>query len=220
MPSKGESATLILMNLKIIGPALAVILILGAGSFYFLSKQEKSPDSVVSPFAGQITPVYEKMPSKSLKEYSDPSGFSFNYPDNLSLTKNEATGSGIYADLQLTSKEVDGNLNLKIQETKLASTEEWLKESKKVGIEGKQAQWGSLNSQSVEDKDGILFAAVDQGVVFTMEVSYGGQKDFWQGVSDPILSSFAFSSESSQDTGQASGSSAEDVVFEGEEIVE
>lgn len=209
------------MNVKILGFAAAVILILGAGSFYFLSKQEKSPDSVVSPFAGQVTPASERMPSKSLKEYSDASGFTFNYPENLSLTKKDATDSGTYADLQLTSKEVGGNLNLKVQDTKLTSVEAWLKESKKSGIVGKQVPWGSLNGQGVEDKDGIIFAAVDQGILFTMEVSYAGQKDFWQNVSDPILSSFSFNSEASQGTtAQTSGGSAEDVTFEGEEVVE
>lgn len=199
---------------------MGAVIILGAGFFLFLSRQPRLQEPSLSSVSTQITPA-KIMPSSTLKEYTDPSGFGFSYSDDLSLSKNEITNDLTYADLQLKSNDVDGNLNLKIQETKLTSVEEWFKESKKSGLEGKRVQWGTLNGQSVEDKDGIIFAAVDQGTLFTMEVSYGGQKDFWQKVSNPILASFAFNSESSQETAaQKSGSSTEDVVFESEEIVE
>lgn len=196
-----------------------IIIILGAGVFAFLSRQPKSQETPLSPVSAPSVST-KILPSSTLKEYTDPSGFSFTYPDDLSLMKKETADDLTYADLELKSKEVNGSLDLKIQDTKLTSAEEWFKESKKVGIEGKQVQWGLLNGQSVEDKDGIIFAAVDQGVIFTMEVSYGGQKDFWQKVAEPILSSFAFNSETPQTTAQTGSTSSEDVIFEGEEIVE
>ncbi|MDP3998501.1 MAG: hypothetical protein Q8P89_02700 [bacterium] len=207
------------MNLKtglIVG---VIVLISGGGTFYFLSRQQSSETSVLSPVSAPT--AVKIMPSSALKEYSDPSGFSFNYPDDLSLTANEATSDSTYADLQLKSKDVEGDLKLKIQDTKLASAGAWLKENGSTASGVKELRWGTLNAESVEDKDGIIFAAVDQEILFTMEVSYGGQKDFWQKVSDSILSSFAFSSESSPGTSpQTGGASAEDVTFEGEEVVE
>lgn len=207
------------MNLKVIGLIVGVVVILGA-AFFFLSQQPKSQESpVLSPVSDQTTSA-KKLPSSTLKEYADPSGFSFNYPDDLSLTKNEAAGSGTYADLKLTSKEVDGDLNLKVQDTKLASVDAWFKESGQTG-EVKDVQWGTLNAKAAEDKDKATVVAVDQGILFTMEVNFSGQKDFWQKVSDQILSSFSFSSESSPGTSpQTGGSSEEDVTFEGEEVVE
>lgn len=207
------------MNLKITGLIVGVVVILGA-AFFFLLQQPKSQETpVLSPVSDQTTPA-KKSPSSTMKEYADPSGFSFNYPDDLSLVKSEATDSGTYADLKLMSNEVDGSLNLKIQDTKLASPGAWFKENGQTG-EAKDVQWGMLNAKSVEDKDKTLFVAVDQGVLFTMEVSYSSQKDFWQAVSGQILSSFAFNSEASQGTtAQSGGSSEEDVTFEGEEVVE
>lgn len=203
------------MSLKIAGLVTGIILVAGTLGFLFISRQEKTPQTSIS----KPTTGTKKLPSSAPKEYADPSGFSFSYPDDLSLTKNEATDSATYADLKINSKEIDGSLNLKIQDTKLTSVEEWLKERDKVSIEDNQIKWGSLNGQSLEDKNGIIFAAVDKGILFTMEVFYGDQREFWQKVYDEILSSFSFNSQV-QETNQTGGSSAEDVVLEGEELLE
>lgn len=199
---------------------MGAVIILGAGSFFFLSRQPSSETTVLSPVSTQATPA-KILPSSTLKEYTDPSGFSFNYPDDLSLLKNETINEQIYADLQLRSKGAGESLDLKIEDTKLASVEEWFEENGRIANQAKDVKWGELSAKSLEDKDKILIAAVDQGVLFTIDIFFGSHKDFWQKVSDPILTSFAFGSESSSGTSpQTGGGSEEDVIFEGEEVVE
>lgn len=162
-----------------------------------------------NPLVTDSTPV-QTTPSQTFKPYSDPSGFSFNYPDNLSLTKNDLTDA-TYADLQLSSKGVEGSLNLKVTDSKFLSTEEWVKSIKDIDGTPKEVKLGNLKALEVKTPSGIKLASVDQGVIFTIEVS---QNDFWTKVYSKLLSDFSFT-QPAQDTNTSS-----DVSFEGEEVVE
>jgi len=163
--------------------------------------------------ATQQTEIKNIKPSETLKEYSDPSGFTISYPDNLSLTKNDITDESTYADIQLNSKDISGSLNLKISDSKFATLDEWLKLNKGTS---KEIQLGSLKGMEILTSDRLLFGALDKNIFFTIEVPLL-EKDFWMKVYNNVLITFSFSA---PETVNPTESSPEDVSFESEEIIE
>lgn len=193
------------------------ILIIGLISFLILGILVLNPLKQKSSVSSQIT-ISEPtavQPSKTLKTYSDPSGFSFSYPDNLSLLNNELKDSSSYAELQLTASGIDGSLVLKIADSKLSSINEWLKLNEAVK-NSKEAMLGNLKALEVETTNKLLLGALDKGVLFTIEVPMGERRDFWMEVYKKVLADFSFTPQ--QDTNSSSGGSS-DVSFEGEEVV-
>lgn len=152
----------------------------------------------------------EITPSNTLKSYSDPSGFTFNYPDNLSLVNNEVKDNSTYADIQLSKKDINGSLSLKISDTKFTSASEW---AKKVSSQTpKEVNLGNIKALEITTNDKVLLGAVDSGVFFNVEVPFGDKKDFWMNVYSKVIQDFSFT------PSQGEGSS--DVSFEGEEVVQ
>ncbi len=160
----------------------------------------------------QLNETKEIKPSETLKEYTDPSGFTLSYPDNLSLTKKDITDESTYADIQLTSKEVSGSLNLKISDSKFTTLEDWLKLNRGTP---KEVQLGSLKGMEVITQDRLLLGALDNGVFFNIEMPLV-EKDFWMKVYNKVLTNFSFVS---PETANSTGASTSDVTFEGEEVV-
>lgn len=171
--------------------------------------------SLSNPLTANL-PSEEMKPSETLKDYADPAGFSFTYPDNLSLTKNEITDNNTYADLQLSSKDVSGSLSLKITDSKFATINDWLKLNQKAAVEKpKEVKLGTLTATELRLKDRLLSGALDQGILFNIEMPLVEEK-FWTKVYDKILAGFSFVPPAAS----ANTSTAEDVSFEGEEVVE
>lgn len=155
-------------------------------------------------------------PSQTLKEYQDPVGFSFNYPDNLSLAKNEIEDSSVYSDLQLFSKDISGSLNLKIADSRFASLGDWLKSNKIASASAKETSLGNIKALEAKLSDRLILAVLDQGVLFTIEMP-ALEQDYWRQVYNQVLASFSFSS---PEVSQGPSSSTNDVTFEAEEVVE
>lgn len=194
----------------------AFILILG-GLWWFWPHQKIS--------TGLNNPLAKKeiIPSETSIEYTDPTGFSFLYPDNLSVTNNltsENPDPNAYADLQIFSKDKSGSLSLRITDTKLATISAWLKENNisdsNTPIEKKL---GNLNALEVKTSDRLLLGALDQGILFTIELPLIEQP-FWNEVYNKVLADFSFISPETASAGNITQSSGDEVIFEGEEVVE
>ncbi len=182
-----------------------------------LINRPKNP--LISPLNDQKETTAKIQPSQTFKEYSDPSGFSFSYPDNLSLENKEIEDDSVYADIQLFSTGVSGSLNLKISDSKLKSIEEWVK-SNSFGETPKEVKLGSLKAFELRLKDRLLLGALDQGVLFTIEMPLV-EENFWMEVYEKILADFSFTAPGQESTASQGGSSSSnDVIFEGEEVVE
>lgn len=149
-----------------------------------------------------------KLPSPTLKEYTDESGFFFTYPDDLSLTRNE-TDESTYADITLSSKELAGSLSFRIEDSKVSSNSPDAIQEVKLG---------KLAASEKKDKDRLVLTAYDSGVLFTLEVAFEGKEQFWTHVYEKIRSSFSFHQETQNN--DSSQGSVSDVQFEGEEIIE
>lgn len=172
-------------------------------------------NSLFSPRANQQEATKQILPSETSIEYTDPAGFTFSYPDNLSITKNEVDDN-TYADIQLSSNQVNGSLNLKISDTKLTSIDEWVKMNQNAAQEApKEVKLGNLKALEVKLKDRLLMGALDQGVLFTIEIP-AVEEDFWMTVYNKILAEFNFVSPSQENTTPSS----DEVIFEGEEAIE
>lgn len=163
------------------------------------------------PSSAVITKEKKIEPSQTVKEYADENGFKFNYPDNLSLEKNEADTS-TYGDIKLSANGVNGSLSLKIIDSKYKTLDEWSKSLKVTS--SKESTLGSLKALEIKLSDRQILAAIDQGILFTIEIPLV-QEDFWLKVYDVVRSDFAFVASSEPVT-----SGSEDVSFEGEEVVE
>lgn len=161
----------------------------------------------------------QAQPSETFIEYTDPAGFKFTYPDNLSIIKNEIEDTSSYADIQLNSNTVSGSLNLKITDSKYKTLDEWLNLNKDAVVEGpKDVKLGNLKAIEIKTSDRLYLAALDQGVLFTIEVPRI-EEDFWMKVYQKILEEFSFSNPS-ENTASQEISSYNDITFEGEEVVE
>lgn len=165
-----------------------------------------------------IEPAKKAEPSLTFLPYTDPSGFSFNYPDNLSIAKND-TDDKTYADITLSSKDVNGSLNLKITDSKYTGLNDWLKVSSSSAKEAPtEKKLGSLKAMEIKTEDRLILGAIDQGIFFTIEMPRI-EEAFWMKVYAKVLADFSFVSPTST-TSQDSGNSSSGVTFEGEDVVE
>lgn len=164
--------------------------------------------------------VKEIQPSNTFIDYTDPVGFSFSYPDNLSISKAETENPDTYADLQLFSKDKSGSLTIKITDSKITSLDDWLKANKIPSVNTPiEKKLGNLKALEVKTTDRLLLGALDQGVLFTIELPLIEQ-NFWIKVYNRLLSDFAFASPVANNSQGISNSSSEDITFEAEEVVE
>jgi len=183
---------------------------------------------IINPFKGKtalLNPINnlqkeakEITPSETLLEYQDPSGFTFSYPDNLSIVKNDIEDESTYADIQLTAKDVNGSLSLKISDSKFTTIEEWLKLNKDASIQvPKEVSLGTLKGREVKLNDRLLLGVLDKGIFFDIEIPRIEEK-FWMKVYEKVLANFSFAAP--ETTSTQTGVSSDDVVFESEEVVE
>lgn len=192
--------------------AVAVFLLVIVGIYLFnLNKN----GSLVAPIAQQL--AKEATPSESLTRYSDPAGFILSYPDNLSITKKDIEDQSIYADIQLSSKDLSGSLSLKITDSKFSSLDEWVKSNTNDPKNSKEVKLGNLKAEEIRLSDRLLLGALDQGILFTIEVPLVEEK-FWSKVYESVLANFSFAAPEAATSGGVDSSG--DVSFEGEEVVE
>ncbi len=162
-------------------------------------------------------------PSETLIDYQDPAGFSFAYPDNVSLTNNltsENADTSAYADLQLYSKEKSGSLSLRITDSTQASLSGWLKDNNiSENNQPSSMMIGTLPAWQVKTSDHLLVGALDHGVLFTLEMPLIEQT-FWQPVFDKVVSNFSFIAPEAATTQGTTSGGDDEIMFEGEEVVE
>ncbi len=201
---------------KIVLPVIAVIVTLAGIAGYF--KYQKPPESNLK--APEIKK--EITPSETSIEYTDPSGFSFNYPDNLSITNNNSSENpdpNAYADLQLFSKDKNGSLSLKIVDTKLKNLDEWLKSNNSSSTSAIEKKFGQMNALEIKTADHLILGSIDQGVLFTIEMPLIEQP-FWNSVYKKVLADFNFAAPDTANQSSTTVAAGDEVVFEGEEVVE
>lgn len=173
---------------KAITISIVIVVATIIAAFYILNSGKTN--SPVFPNTNQALVALEKQPSKTLKEYSDDAGFSFQYPDDVEVSKIEIKDSVIYSSLELTSNRAKGKILIKIADTKLESVDDWLTE-KSVKGNIKEIRIGEISGGQLQTDNKILAAAINQNILFAIEVDIQDQK-YWQSVYDTIVASFNF----------------------------
>lgn len=199
---------------------LILILFLVTGiivSAFLLLNPGKKATPLANPLLIEQKEAKKTAPSETFIEYADPAGFTFNYPDNLSIEKNEITDNSTYASLQLSSKDVNGSLSLKITDSKFKTLDEWLKLN--TNATAKEVKLGSINAKEIKTADRLLLGALDQGIFFTIEMPLV-EEEFWTKVYSKVLTDFSFVTPENTTSQSAANPTSGDVVFEGEEVVE
>lgn len=212
------------MNKKtLILGVVSVLLIVGVIGFFIFNPNKGEVALNMPETKKEVTP------SSTYIDYADPAGFSFSYQDNVSIankvSENEDTAvdPDAYADLQLFSKDKSGSINLRIADTKFKSLEEWKKDNEiPDSVVASEKMLGQLKASEFRTTDRLFLAAIDQGVLFTVEMPLI-EEPFWNEVYNKVVSGFVFEVpevEVASTGGGAAVSSGDEVVFEGEEVVE
>ena len=184
--------------------------------FVLVTQRPKNPvsDSLIYP-----TKTVSSEPQ--LKTYFNDSGFSFKYPESFTLSEKEVTDESIYAWVELTNPKNKDVVSIKLEDSGLAKIDDFFTTpNKKNGIKGeiKKVRLADLDGRQFTDKENQLTTlALDEGGVL---VSISGNP---LSIHLQIVSGFIFtqSAQTTTDTSTDSGGSGEeDIIFEGEEVVE
>lgn len=195
-----------------------VILLIAFGVFFFSSSKKQEQ---VTPSLQTVPVEAKKVPSQTTKTYTDDVGFQFDYPDDLIVTKKESTSSASYANLEIESKAVSGAIKFAVEDTKVKSLDEWFSKALFPAVEGlkiKETKLGAITAREIIIGDKITTVALDQGIIFKLDVIPGQEKQYWLNVYNTFLSSFSFVVP--QSTSSSTGSNVgEDIILE-EEVIE
>lgn len=203
---------------------LGIVIVVGIGAAFFIFKSQKTISPISSkPQDSKNVIVSEKLPSKTLKNYTDDAGFSFNYPDDIQIGKIEISDNITYANLELTSNQTKGSISIKVLDTKLKSVDDWVLTSKidPLFASMRDIKIGNLSGRDYVMGNKITAVVLDQDILFTIEVSHQGDYDYWFNIYETILSSFEFVQGQSASISENTPADvpSDDVILE-EEIVE
>lgn len=207
------------MNKKIIIVVVILFVVGVIGGILFFNKPN---EPVVSSGEENSTPtvIVIKTPSETLKEYTDPSGFIFSYPDDLTFNIKKITDTSVYSSGELVSKDSNGSITFVVADSKIKSFAEWKKQNVATESAVKETTLGTLAANAVTSDKGITLLAFDQGVLFSFEIIFGNEKDYWTKAYNTIISSYAFSApaaSSNTSTSVSSDAGSDDVILESEE---
>jgi len=152
----------------------------------------------------------------TLKTYTNPSGFSFQYPESFILTEKKINDQSIYAWVELTHPQNKDVISIKLEDSALKEIDNWFTASGKKGIKGeiKKVKLADLDGRQFTDKENqTTTLALDKGGVL---ISILGNP---LSVHQQIVSSFIFT-QPPQTTINTSGDGGGDVIFEGEEVIQ
>lgn len=187
---------------------IVVIIAIAAITFFLFRGIRGKTASPVSSASLETTNIEDaKEPSTAHKEYISDAGFSFKYPDDVSLEEREVGDDAIYEDLSLTFSQTKGSIVIKIADTKIKSLEELFPQistAKKIKI-------GTLAGREINDNNKQTAVVLDQGILFTIEVD--SQDKYWLAVYNTILSSFSF-----VEAEPSSDAASDDIILEEESV--
>lgn len=214
LSSKGRDGILSsIMDKKMIasiGVVGCIFLLVGIVSYFVMNQSLPRSSQNITTLPNVKTEL-----SKTEKDYTDSSGFTFNYADNLSLEKKESTDSATYATVVLTEKNMDGNITITVADTKIKTTDVWLTQNKYASDSSTitQKQLGGLPATEVKTKEKIMLIAIDKGILFSIDTPFSDEEAFWTGGYETVSKSFAFVQPQTESSG------ASDVALGGDDVI-
>lgn len=193
---------------------IAIVIVGGlliSGIVFVLVTQR--PKNSISPATGVINnaPTTAASSLTQLKTYTNPSGFSFQYPKSLLLTEKKIANQSIYAWVELTEPQKKGVISVKLESSDLAKIDDWVGAGKI-----KKIKLADLEGREFTSKNQTTTVALDQGGVF---ISITTTADVLLSGHQQIVASFIFT-QPAQTTTNTTGGAGEDIIFEGEEVIQ
>lgn len=201
------------MNKKILAGAVALVflIVLGGGALYIKSNLTRQEENALT-----------DQQEEKLSQYSDSAGFSFKYPSSVLVESSDTSDANTYSDLKISASDVSGEIKVKVEDKQSLSSDEDSNKALSSSPDAKEIVLAGIKGQEIKVDNGINSKFLDKDILFTIEVDFGEEKEFWQKVYNTMVSTFEFSNPSdSQDSTQTDNSQTEEeVIFEGEEIIE
>src|SRR3989304_8940145 len=161
------------MSKKVI--VIVIVFLVGSvlSFIFFQNSFNKNPPLVKTNAATKTSP----QPNISLttKEFSDPAGFKFSYPNSVSVTQKNTTDDTVYSFLKITSSSTSGNITIKAVSSDLLALDDML--TAKTGVT--DVQFADLTAKQYAEKGAVVTLALDKGVLFTITVFSDGNVKFW-----------------------------------------
>ncbi len=202
---------------------VAVIGILIALSIFVLVKNSNTIRKSVSPIS-EKKPIPSPTPTdKNLLTFTDPSGFEFHYPKELSVKKKDLLNARLYSSLELSSTGSAETITIQGEESSLNTIDDWFKGTNKTSVFGeiKKIKLADLDARQFQANNSKTTIALDQGVLFTLTTNAKKESVLLK-TYDTVIKSFKFiqPSPAIQNSSSTSSGDSSDVVDEGEEIIE
>lgn len=212
------------MNKKILLPLIGGTLLAIIVVFFSLSKSSKNQNIRSPVFENNLKTTLSITPTVKLSEYKDPSGFKFSYPGTLKLSNKETEDQKIYSLLELTFSKNQGKIEIRVEDSQLTKIDDWFTYNKVATkpVNIKKIKLADIEGRQFIQKGKLLTMALDQGALFTFTVTLGNEENYWLDANNQILKSFQFILPENTENNVPAGdeSSEENVIFEGEEIIE
>jgi hypothetical protein len=198
---------------------IALVLAAGGGYYYFKIR----PQPIVSQLNDTPTPTPTSTVNEIIyKIYEDEAGFSFSYPENVTVSQKDLEDESIYSSLELTNPEYpEEKLIIKVSDTTQKTVDKWLKTIfKEEQIGSSEAKLATLNGIKVNYPKSLVFIAIDSNISFFVQSPKSNV--FWTNTFEKILDSFVLdiAPKTTTSTSGISSSSTSDIIDEGEEIVQ
>ena len=160
--------------------------------------------------------------SGNLKEYTDPSGFKFKYPNNFIVSANDQLNENVYSSLTLGSDKIASQTSILVEATNTKSLDDWLLKNKIRLSEEKLLKTKLTDLAAVQyEADGkVITIAYDTGALFTITTELKPDRETMLDLHKTILESFAFQQPPPPSSETALDGEVGDVIFEGEETIE
>lgn len=168
------------------------------------------------------SPPSEQVPPTpaQLLTWNDPNGFTFQYPEGLSVNKHEEDQDN-YAHVELTSKDHPGSIIVWAKDTTATDVNAWVKTEKLfAGATVADAMLSGKPAKKIVLADGskTIVGTIDDDILFTIE-TLPTDASYWSRIHDMTVRSFTLTAPQLETSASADTPAAEEVVDE-EEILE
>lgn len=205
-----------MLNKKYLLIVFIVIALLGSLTGLIFFAKKKSPAKIAYP---SVSPTPQQ---EELAVWEDQSEFSFQYPKSLTLDPHDEDKEN-YAHVELTSSSRPGNIIVWTKDTTSTSLENWVKDNKVVG--SLDSALGENSAKKVLTNTGdqkLTLTTIRNGYLYQIEANLT-DFDYWNKIFEIVSSTYKFipGQYSQEDTTASQNAPAEeDIIFEGEEVIE
>jgi hypothetical protein len=210
------------MNKNIVIPIFILIFFIVLSGVYLIFFKQTIPFH---------SPLVSEKPSPTIikindewNTYNDPSGFTFQYPKTYVVDDNTKKNPQAYADLTIQKPQMSGKILLTITDTSFTSFDEWLKKNKTSSPEGKieSIKLADIEAKQFPISEGLHTIAFDKQILISIILNEQNKKESWRPIYHKLIESFAFvqPEKSSDSSGSSTTEEQNDVIFEGEEVIE